>query len=340
MPTPIVFISYSWDSPEHSKWVLNLANQLVIRGVDVILDQYDLSVGNEMTHFMEKGISADKILVILTPKYKLKADKREKGVGYEYSMLSHLYYQGEPNKAKILPILREGESQSSAPTFMENRVYHDMRDDIKFDNKLFDLIKVILDEPLVRKPALGSLPDFSERQIPDLEKTILDFKSKEKFYKDKDEILQGGEAAVLFASEVTEIFKMISQSVDNYKNNFHFRLWMKISAISITVTSGNYTFHINKHQGIINGKFEQSLKTNFFEGPVGFDELAFSNPLPVNTRYLHELRFDLDANFTPVFVRSDNKNIRLKPYDVATMAVREIITNEIKLREKRMEEGM
>ena len=65
------FISYSWDNDSHKDWVLNLANELMKNGVDVFLDQYDLSLGMEMTHFMEKAVTADRILAILTPNYKL-----------------------------------------------------------------------------------------------------------------------------------------------------------------------------------------------------------------------------------------------------------------------------
>jgi len=34
---PKAFVSYSWSSPDHESWVLNLATQLVESGVDVLL---------------------------------------------------------------------------------------------------------------------------------------------------------------------------------------------------------------------------------------------------------------------------------------------------------------
>ena len=36
-----VFISYSWDSPEHCDKVLTLANKLRQEGVDAEIDQYE-----------------------------------------------------------------------------------------------------------------------------------------------------------------------------------------------------------------------------------------------------------------------------------------------------------
>ncbi len=44
---PKVFISYSHDSDEHKKWVLNLATKLRRHGVDAILDQWDLRIGQD-----------------------------------------------------------------------------------------------------------------------------------------------------------------------------------------------------------------------------------------------------------------------------------------------------
>lgn len=44
---PKLFVSYSWSSPEHEKWVINLATELVEDGVDVIFDKWDLKEGQD-----------------------------------------------------------------------------------------------------------------------------------------------------------------------------------------------------------------------------------------------------------------------------------------------------
>ena len=51
---PRVFISYSHDSAEHKKWVSELASNLVKKGIDVILDQWDLGFGDDVPKFMRK----------------------------------------------------------------------------------------------------------------------------------------------------------------------------------------------------------------------------------------------------------------------------------------------
>jgi len=67
---PTVFISYSWDNDAHRAWVKELAERLVLNGVHVKLDQWDLVPGDSLTQFMEHEISAsDFVLVICTPNY-------------------------------------------------------------------------------------------------------------------------------------------------------------------------------------------------------------------------------------------------------------------------------
>ena len=81
---PIVFISYSWDSPEHKAWVKRLANRLFENAVDARLDHYDCPPGDNFLLFMEEELTkADRVLLILTKNYKSKADNRQYGVGLD-----------------------------------------------------------------------------------------------------------------------------------------------------------------------------------------------------------------------------------------------------------------
>src|SRR5882672_5885405 len=51
---PKAFISYSHDSSAHKSWVLKLAGDLRAAGVDVVLDQWDLSAGQDVSMFMQR----------------------------------------------------------------------------------------------------------------------------------------------------------------------------------------------------------------------------------------------------------------------------------------------
>ncbi len=330
--TPVVFISYSWDSLEHGEWVLNLANQLRENGVDAILDQYELSAGKDLNYFMEQGIAADKILVILTPNYKLKADKREGGVGFEYSMLTESYFKSEPNKTKILPILRVGNKDLSSPTFMKSKVYHDMKDDMKFSIKFYELIKLILDRPLIAKPPLGKLPDFSENKIPDLEKTILDYKEKEKFKLDKQAIINSDNGSQIFNEEVNKIFEQIEKSIENYRKNFGNTInYKKEPYMHCHDNRKLYSTHCY-YAALYKRRKEGLLKMNLYQGIVGFDEIAYLNSLPSIEIYSKDFILDFNKEFTPIFRDKKNSSVKLTSLDIATVAIRELITSEIRLK--------
>jgi hypothetical protein len=83
---PKLFISYSWSTPEHEQWVLDLATALRESGVDVILDKWDLKEGHDSVSFMEKMVTdpeISKVLIVSDKMYAEKADGRAGGVGTE-----------------------------------------------------------------------------------------------------------------------------------------------------------------------------------------------------------------------------------------------------------------
>ena len=74
-PPPKVFVSYSYDSETHKHWVLALATRLVVNGVDIVLDQWDPTLGSDLPRFMETGlIGANRVLAICTDQYVEKAN--------------------------------------------------------------------------------------------------------------------------------------------------------------------------------------------------------------------------------------------------------------------------
>ena len=107
MESPKVFASYSHDSVEHKEWVLYLCTKLRENGVDVILDQWDLGAGDDLTLFMEKGVrDSDRVLVICTDTYVRKANAGEGGVGYERLIVTAQITRDLGTK-KFIPIIRQ-----------------------------------------------------------------------------------------------------------------------------------------------------------------------------------------------------------------------------------------
>ena len=86
---PKVFISYSHDSQEHKDWVLTLSTRLQANGVNVILDQWDLTLGSDLPRFMESGLTdADRVLSVCSGAYVKKSNDGIGGAGYEKMILT------------------------------------------------------------------------------------------------------------------------------------------------------------------------------------------------------------------------------------------------------------
>lgn len=167
MPAPKIFISYSWDNQTHKDWVRNLADRLFAKGVDVVLDQYEVQSGDNVTHFMERAVTdTDKVLLILTENYKLKADGRGGGVGYEYSMINAEWYKNQTGNNKFIPILRGKNVDKCKPVFVSTVIYIDMSDDVLFEEKFNELLHRVYDQAILKKPELGEQPDFTQIATP------------------------------------------------------------------------------------------------------------------------------------------------------------------------------
>lgn|SRR5438552_11894718 len=107
--SPSVFISYSWDSAAHKKWVRLLAEPLIRNGVRVWIDQLNLRPGESLTRFMESKIkSSGHVVVVCTPQYARRSNKRVGGVGYEQQIISGRIAAGI-SRRKFIPIVRAGE---------------------------------------------------------------------------------------------------------------------------------------------------------------------------------------------------------------------------------------
>src|SRR5215813_11139601 len=107
-PNPKAFISYSWSSQEHERWVLDLATQLRESGVDVIFDKWDLKEGHDAIKFMEKMVTdpeIKKVIMVLDRTYAEKADGRKGGVGTETQIISpEIYAKAVRTSLSVTPL--------------------------------------------------------------------------------------------------------------------------------------------------------------------------------------------------------------------------------------------
>ena len=159
-----VFISYSWTSPEHEKWVYDLAVRLMENGIEVKFDKWDLQPGQDKYAFMESIVqdeTINRVLIICDEGYKSKADNREGGVGTESQIITPEIY-GKTNQRKFIPIIaqRGMAFDDYLPVFLKSRIVIDMSSDDVYESGYEKLLRLIAERPEFRKPAKGQLPNY------------------------------------------------------------------------------------------------------------------------------------------------------------------------------------
>lgn len=156
--TPKLFVSYSHDSQPHKDWVLQLATRLVKNGVDVILDQWDLTLGSNLPGFMESGLTeSDRVLAICTAMYVEKANSGVGGVGYEKMILTADLMKNTVTD-RIIPVVRNNTTETLVPAFLSSRVYIDFSDDLIYEAKYAELLRDIHGQAISPRPVLGVNP--------------------------------------------------------------------------------------------------------------------------------------------------------------------------------------
>ncbi|MFZ2950968.1 MAG: TIR domain-containing protein, partial [Desulfuromonadaceae bacterium] len=137
--------------------VLELATTLRNRGVDAILDQWELKPGDDLPEFMERNLeSADLAVMVCTKRYVAKANAGEGGVGYEKMIMTSSSLT-KISDNKVIPIVRES-GEPKVPTFLKTKLYIDFTKDEDTEFSLDELLRSLLKAPLYNKPEIGKNP--------------------------------------------------------------------------------------------------------------------------------------------------------------------------------------
>ena len=141
---PRAFISYSWEDEEHKRWVLELAARLRADGIETILDQWPAIPGDRLPKFMETAVrECDHSLIVCTPRYKQRSNKREGGVGYEGDIMTAEVFTTK-NERKFIPLLRQSDWPDAAPTWLQGKYYIDLRGTPYDERHYQDLLTTLL----------------------------------------------------------------------------------------------------------------------------------------------------------------------------------------------------
>lgn len=155
--TPTVFVSYSHDSPEHRRWVLDFASFLVTRGVNIRLGQWDVGPGSDLAKYMEQSIAdSDRVLLVCTEKYVQKVDDGVGGVGYEAMVVSGALMR-DLGTAKFIPVVRQ-DGKAKLPHALSSRFYVDFSEGRDREGAFDTLLRELHSAPVTVKPPIGANP--------------------------------------------------------------------------------------------------------------------------------------------------------------------------------------
>lgn len=165
---PKMFVSYSWTNSDHEAWVLGLATELRESGVNVILDKWDLKEGNDAHVFMEKMVTdpdIKKVILICDKLYAEKTDGRSGGVSKEAQIISgEIYEKQDQDKFGAVVKERDENGKPHLPVYYRSRIYIDLSDAASYSENFERLLRWAFDQPLFKKPDIGSKPRFLTRE--------------------------------------------------------------------------------------------------------------------------------------------------------------------------------
>lgn len=150
-------MSYSHDGEEHEDWVLALATRLRGNRVDVCLDRWDVTLGGNLSLFMERAASDDyRVIAVVSEIYSRKCDDRSGGAGVEAQMLSSRLYQ-QLDSIAVIPIIRNN-PEAVVPAFLSGRLWEDFRDSSLEESAYERLLRDIHGVAVDAVPPLGPNP--------------------------------------------------------------------------------------------------------------------------------------------------------------------------------------
>ncbi|WP_063936607.1 toll/interleukin-1 receptor domain-containing protein [Caballeronia fortuita] len=163
-PQPKLFISYSWTTPMHEQWVMDLAERLAEDDVDVIIDKWALREGHDAHAFMEQMVTdpeITKVVMICDAAYVEKANRRARGVGTETQIITGEIYSNT-TQDKFVAVIAEKDAEGNAlvPVYYKGRIYIDLSDAGRHEEEYERLLRWVYDQPVYVKPSRGKKPAF------------------------------------------------------------------------------------------------------------------------------------------------------------------------------------
>lgn len=141
-----------------------LATDLMSKGIETILDQWDLELGANLPKFMENGLQeSDRVLAVCTDNYIDKSNGGIGGVGYENTILTAELLLNQAT-TKFIPVVRSVSKSMKTPLCLAGRMYIDFSSDNRYEESLSQLVHEVYGIKQRPKPKLGNNP-FLESEV-------------------------------------------------------------------------------------------------------------------------------------------------------------------------------
>ncbi len=180
---PKVFISYTWNTPEHEAWVLEWAERLASDGVNTVLDKWDFKEGRDKSAFMQEMVadgSVSRVVIFSDRAYARKSDARVVGGGTETQIICKEVYE-TAKREKFISVVCEYEAgEPCLPAYLKSRKFLDFSTPEKANENYEKLVRMIFDKPLYKKPRVGKPPVYlfeEPRVVSSARLALADFKS-------------------------------------------------------------------------------------------------------------------------------------------------------------------
>lgn len=298
---PKVFISYSWSSPEHQDWVLDLARRLHHDNIDIVIDKWDLREGQNSVEFMESMVvdpTIDKIIMVIDSTYQVKADSRNGGVGTESTILSDVLYNRKSSNNVVAII---AEPNSKTPVFYSSRIYIDLSSEDKLSENYESLLRWIYGQFKHERPKTeGVTPSF--------------------IHEDVDSVVLYTNTEFRVALDDIERGKTTAQgSIRRYLNKLEAELpKLKIDGTddpkkAFLDNFSNFTAHLLEYKKLLNAtceyQLEQKSLLQFQKFLANLLKLPGTNQTVLNQCFYEALNYQLLLTTIAVLIKNDELSI-------------------------------
>ncbi len=150
-------LSYTHDSIEHKRRVLNLADKLRDGGIDCHLDQYEVSPPEGWPRWMIDQVqNAGFVLVVCTENYYRRFRGHGEpgsglGAAWEGFVITQELFENAGKNIKFIPVLFNETDAQYIPDILRGSTYYRVDLDEGYD----DLYRRLTEQPRVKKPPLG-----------------------------------------------------------------------------------------------------------------------------------------------------------------------------------------